>query len=311
MSAVKLVPPQPHESLQSQRQQSNMSLSNVVARFLCSSSAACIAEGMTFPIDTTRVRVQMTGKKVGMLTTATEMARLQGIGSFYSGIGPAMVRQFVQCGVNLGSYVPIRDALGADKDDSILKKGLAGAISGSLGQFIAIPTDIVKVRMQADNKTILLGGDPKYRGAFHCLRECYGEAGFLGMWRGATPSCIRSAVIHSSGLASYDASKAFMTKRVGLDSELTSTHIICSSISGITTSIFGCPFDVIKTRVMNHEHFATTTPRQILMETIRREGPGALFKGYIPTLSRIGPWQVIWLTAYEKFCIMATGQSKI
>ena len=310
MSAA-MVTPATNKKVQQQPAQQQSSLASIVPRFLCSSSAACIAEIFTFPIDTTRVRVQMTGKKVGMFATAAEVYQKQGFMTFYKGISPALVRQFVQCGMNLGTYVPIRNALGADKDQSVLKKGMAGAMSGSFGQFCAIPTDIVKVRMQADNKSILMGGQPKYNGALHCAQACYKEAGFLGMWRGATPSCTRSAAIHSSGLASYDTSKTLVVSRLGFDSEKTSTHILCSAISGVVSSTVGCPFDVIKTRVMNHDNFSTTTPRQILVETIRKEGVRALFKGYIPTLSRLGPWQVCWLTCYEKFCILATGQSKI
>eukprot|EP01064_Diplonema_japonicum_P023137 TRINITY_DN33591_c0_g1_i1.p1 TRINITY_DN33591_c0_g1~~TRINITY_DN33591_c0_g1_i1.p1 ORF type:complete len:300 (+),score=33.51 TRINITY_DN33591_c0_g1_i1:64-963(+) len=286
---------------------------DVGARFLCSSGAACIAEMFTFPIDTTRVRMQVvgtqkTGTKLGMFGTAKEVFKSQGIKAFYSGIPPAMIRQFVQCGVNLAAYLPIRNALGADKDHSFVKKGLAGAMSGAFGQFCAIPADIVKVRMQADNKTALQGGKPRYQSTSHAFKSIYQETGVTGLWRGATPSCGRSAAIHSTGLASYDSFKYILVSKTSLAADSSATHLLASSASGFLASAVGCPFDVIKTRVMNHTNHIS--PYQMVRMTLQNEGATALFKGFVPTLARLGPWQVMWLSFYERFCIIYTGDSK-
>ena len=275
-------------------------------RFLCSSTAACIAELFTYPIDTTRVRVQMAGRKVGMLTAAKDILKTQGSRAFYRGMGPAGLRQFIQCGTNLCAYVPIRNALSADKDESLLKKGAAGALSGSFGQLCAIPTDVVKVKMQGDRKCAD-SGQAKYQNARHCLRVTLQEKGVLGMWRGATPACGRSAMIHSVGLSSYDGFKTVLVKKGGFSSESSFTHVASASVSGALASLAGCPFDVVKTRVM----VQSQTPKAVLVHIMRHEGPRALFKGYLPTLSRLGPWQVMWLSCYERFCIAATGESKI
>jgi solute carrier family 25 uncoupling protein 27 len=43
----------------------------------------------------------------------------------------------------------------------------AGALSGSLGQLVANPFDVVKVRLQADGRLKALGQEPRYRGTFH------------------------------------------------------------------------------------------------------------------------------------------------
>ena len=287
------------------------------ARFVCSSTAACAAEIFTYPIDTTRVRMQVAKtatdrQKVGMVATGVDILRQQGMKGFYRGIPPAMIRQFIQCGINLAAYHPIRSALGADEDHSVIKKGIAGAMSGSFGQFCAIPADIVKVQMQADNKNTLNGGKPRYNGTAHAFKSIYSETGLLGLWRGATPSCCRSASIHGAGLASYDSFKYFIVSYGKMDAESSSTHIVASALSGFVASAVGCPFDVIKTRVMNHNVIeeGAITPLQVAAKTIKTEGATALFKGFVPTLARLGPWQVMWLTFYEKLCIQLTGASK-
>eukprot|EP01065_Artemidia_motanka_P050403 TRINITY_DN8619_c0_g1_i1.p1 TRINITY_DN8619_c0_g1~~TRINITY_DN8619_c0_g1_i1.p1 ORF type:complete len:298 (+),score=75.06 TRINITY_DN8619_c0_g1_i1:64-957(+) len=286
------------------------------ARFFCSSTAACVAEIFTFPIDTTRVRMQVQREaahtRLGMLGTARNVWHTQGTTAFYKGIPPAMLRQFVQCGVNLSLYLPIRNALGADRDHSVWKKGMAGAASGASGALCAVPTDVVKVRMQADVRQTLQGGTPRYTSTANAFKTIYQEGGAKALYRGTVPTCGRSAALHASGLASYDGFKNVLVKRGGMRAEDSKAHLLASAFSGAMSSAFGCPFDVIKTRVMNHVDAdkGTVTPARVLRETVRSDGARALFSGFIPTLMRLGPWQVMWLCVYERLCIVWTGQSK-
>ena len=53
------------------------------------------------------------------------------------------------------------------------RKGIvAGMSSGAIGQFIANPTDLVKVQMQTDGKRIAAGKQPLYRGTAHAVKVC-------------------------------------------------------------------------------------------------------------------------------------------
>eukprot|EP01063_Lacrimia_lanifica_P024103 TRINITY_DN32066_c0_g1_i1.p2 TRINITY_DN32066_c0_g1~~TRINITY_DN32066_c0_g1_i1.p2 ORF type:complete len:296 (+),score=105.63 TRINITY_DN32066_c0_g1_i1:67-954(+) len=289
--------------------QRNTSQSSTTTRFLCSSTAACIAEVFTYPVDTTRVRLQVLKDRRSMFQMMQVTMAKEGATAFYAGFAPALTRQFVQCGANLAAYIPIRDALGADKDDSLLKKGLAGGMSGAFGQFIAIPADLVKTRMQADVKGALVGKPPTYTNAAQALRMTFAEKGLLGMWTGATPAVSRSAAIHSTGLASYDGLKTAAVKVFGMDPDSAVTHTCASAASGFIGAAVGTPFDVIKTRVMNSEGKAS--PLAIAMRTVREEGFRGMFKGFVPTLTRFGPWQIIWLSSFEQISVLVTGHSKI
>lgn len=55
-------------------------------------------------------------------------------------------------------------------DLSLWKKFLAGAVSGAVGAFIANPTDVIKIRMQAE-------GPPRYKSFFHALGQIAREEG--------------------------------------------------------------------------------------------------------------------------------------
>lgn len=75
------------------------------------------------------------------------------------------------------------------------------------------------------------------------------------------------------------------------------------------------PLDVIRTRLMNQKRVlvasvngCASTPATKLYEgtihcalqTIRTEGPLALYKGFIPAWLRMGPWNIIFFITYEQ-----------
>jgi hypothetical protein len=85
----------------------------------------------------------------------------------YNGLGAAALRQAVYGGIGIGLYAPVRALMiGADvdpKDAPLWKRIAAGALTGAIGQTIASPTDVVKVRLQADGRLKSLGQAPRYK----------------------------------------------------------------------------------------------------------------------------------------------------
>lgn len=90
-------------------------------------------------------------------------------------------------------------------------------------------------------------------------------------------------------------------------------------ISG--SAVASNPIDVIRTRLMNQKRVsksltfagvnasaATVTPTQKIyngsidcaVQTVRNEGFRALYKGFIPTYLRMGPWNIIFFITYEQ-----------
>ena len=64
--------------------------------------------------------------------------------------------------------------------------------SGLLGSAFTTPTDICKVRLQADG----IGNRPRlYRGTIHCFTEIYRQQGFKGLYTGATPNMVRAVCL--------------------------------------------------------------------------------------------------------------------
>lgn len=87
-------------------------------------------------------------------------------------------------GARLGTYGPIKAALGGDKDHvSVLRNIVAGCLSGSFAAAVTNPIDLIKTRLQARNSP--------FNSAAQVVRFVVQEQGVTGLWTGTTPSVVR------------------------------------------------------------------------------------------------------------------------
>ena len=73
---------------------------------------------------------------------------------FFSRVFASALREGVYSTIRLGLYEPFKEFFG-EKDRSktpLYKKIMSGALSGSIGSAIANPTDLVKIRLQAEGR---------------------------------------------------------------------------------------------------------------------------------------------------------------
>lgn len=91
--------------------------------------------------------------------------------------------------------------------------------------------------------------------------------------------------MNSAQLVSYDTFKtAFLGQ--GMSDGLP-LHALASFLSGTIATTICSPADVIKSRVMHSTD--PLGPMHILTESLRKEGPGFLFKGWVPSWIRLTP----------------------
>ena len=95
--------------------------------------------------------------------------------------------------------------------------------------------------------------------------------------------------MNASQLVSYDFFKDLILSRQFMQDGF-AVHLISSAAAGTVATTICAPADVVKSRVMNMH--ATTRggsgPMTLLMESLRREGPRFLFKGWLPAWSESG-----------------------
>jgi len=283
-------------------------------------TSAFVAETVTYPLDITKTRLQIQGeiskhveKTVhsnphrGMLATAFGIVREEGAMKLWQGLTPALYRHVVYSGCRVNFYEILREKVfkkNADGTFPVWKAGTAGCLAGAAGQFFASPADLVKVNMQMEGKRRLEGKAARVKSAASAFRQIALEGGVRGLWRGWVPNVQRAALVNLGDLATYDTAKRFLLLKTSLK-EGPITHCLSSLQSGFVSSLLSTPADVIKARVMNQptrdgKGLLYSGSVDCIMKTIRQEGFFALYKGFLPTYTRLGPWYMLFWMTYEQ-----------
>jgi len=304
--------------------------------FLCGSTSAIIAETVTHPLDSAKTRLQMqfirfrfrlhaevspakdghpvTLQYRGVTRTIIGITKEEGMRSLFKGLPPAILRQCVKGGTQMSIYKIVRKVLNDMNPDvqftSLPQKVLAAAAAGAIGQFLGNPFDVVKVRLQMDGKRVLVGKQPRYAGTFDAFRVIFTKNGLFSFWNGVLPAMGRSAVSSGSGLATYDHIKEMLVSNFKLP-DASTTHLMASALSSLSSTFFGCPFDVIKTRIMEQSMMRPLYRNGVhcLIKTMHGEGLLGLYRGFIPTYFRIGPWQALFFLSYENLTRYLIGET--
>ncbi|CAH2065732.1 unnamed protein product, partial [Iphiclides podalirius] len=280
--------------------------------FIYGGLASIVAEFGTFPIDTTKTRLQIQGQKIdprhvelrytGMVDCFVKTSKQEGIKALYCGIWPAVLRQATYGTIKFGTYYSLKRALAARRPDAgtiehLPTNTFCAAFAGGLSSAIANPTDVLKVRMQT--------GEEK-RGVARCFASMYRAEGVRGLWRGVGPTSQRAALIAAVELPVYDACKRRLAPALG---DRPPNHLASSLLASLGSAVASTPLDVVRTRLMNQRRLKQDSgPRppiyrgtvDCFVQTVRNEGFRALYKGFVPTWLRMGPWNIIFFITYEQ-----------
>ncbi|KAI5743005.1 hypothetical protein M8J77_013532 [Diaphorina citri] len=272
--------------------------------FIYGGLASITAEFGTFPIDTAKTRLQVQGQQLdqqyaklkyrGMTDVLLQISRKDGFWALYSGISPAVIRQATYGTIKFGTYYSLKNFIveKTGQEDIVVNVGCAVA-AGILASSIANPTDVVKVRMQVVHSNSLVT----------CLHDIYTKEGVGAFWKGVSATAYRAAVIAAVELPVYDFCKLKLIKYFG---DSMANHFISSFIASLGSAVASTPIDVVRTRLMNQKHLKNQHVRvykgsiDCMLQTIKHEGFMALYKGFIPTWVRMGPWNIIFFITYEQ-----------
>ncbi|CAK9139427.1 unnamed protein product [Ilex paraguariensis] len=278
--------------------------------FFCSALAACFAEFCTIPLDTAKVRLQLqkrtasgeeagASKYKGMLGTIATIAREEGLLALWKGVIPGLHRQCLYGGLRIGLYEPVKAFLVGSShvgDVSLFNKILAAMITGALAIAVANPTDLVKVRLQAEGK--LPPGVPRlYSGALDAYHTIVKQEGLAALWTGLGPNIARNAIINAAELATYDQVKQTILKIPGFTDNIL-THLLAGMGAGFFAVCVGSPVDVVKSRMMGDSIYKSTL--DCFVKTLQIEGPSAFYKGFLLNFGRLGSWNVILFLTLEQ-----------
>ncbi|EGV97070.1 Conserved oligomeric Golgi complex subunit 3 [Cricetulus griseus] len=179
-----------------------------------------------------------------MLHALMRIGREEGLRALYSGIAPAMLRQASYGTIKIGTYQSLkRLAVERPEDETLLINVVCGILSGVISSAIANPTDVLKIRMQAQNSAI-------QGGMIGNFINIYQQEGTRGLWKGVSLTAQRAAIVVGVELPVYDITKKHLILS-GLMGDTVSTHFLSSFTCGLVGALASNPVDVVRTRMMN------------------------------------------------------------
>jgi len=296
--------------------------------------ASIIAGCSTHPLDLIKVRMQLQGEsspaaqlrpalafhshsigaaqtiaipppRVGLVSVGVKIFQQEGVAALFSGVSATVLRQTLYSTTRMGLY-DIMKTKWSDPTTGTLPlptKIGAGLIAGGIGAAVGNPADLSMVRMQADGR---LPADQRrnYKSVIDAISRMCKDEGVTSLWRGSSLTVYRAMLVTASQLASYDQVKESILEK-GVMKDGLGTHVTASFAAGFVAAVVSNPVDVIKTRVMNMKVEPGQAPPyagalDCVVKTVKAEGPMALYKGFVPTISRQGPFTVVLFVTLEQ-----------
>lgn len=235
----------------------------------------------------------------GMLRTIVVQ---EGVHGLYRGVSspllavtPAFAVSFWSCDLAknvLVEYEHERGNTHATKDNlSIAQVGLAGAFSGLPLACIFGPSERIKCLLQVDKS--------RYSGFADCAKQLYLEGGMASIFRGTFSCLLRDVPGNMAYFGTYEAMKRQLCYIEQRETPSTISILFSGGMAGVANWIVAIPFDVVKSRWQTAPTGKYRNLADVLLQTVRQEGPSALFRGLSAALLRAFPANAACLWGVE------------
>lgn len=287
-----------------------------------------VAGCSTHPLDLIKVRMQLQGEaptarpafalanaglptaqipRPGPISVGIRVVRTEGIPALFSGVSATVLRQVLYSTTRMGLYEMLKEQLqepGAKPGSlPLVKKIAAGLVAGGIGAAVGNPADVAMVRMQADGR-LPVNQRRNYSSVADAIARMVRQEGVTSLWTGSSLTVQRAMIVTASQLATYDQIKESIISHNIMKDGL-GTHVTSSFSAGFVAAVASNPVDVIKTRIMNMkpepgQPAPYSGALDCVVKTVKAEGPMALYKGFIPTVTRQGPFTVVLFVTLEQ-----------
>uniref|UniRef100_A0A7M5VH91 Uncharacterized protein n=1 Tax=Clytia hemisphaerica TaxID=252671 RepID=A0A7M5VH91_9CNID len=168
---------------------------------------------------------------------------------------------------------------------SILQYSFAGALSGVVSRFLGQPLDVIKIRLQLQNKE---AGQLKYTGVLNTCKLIFKEEGLFGFWKGHVPAQVLSIFYGSVQFASFERSRSFLNPYLCQRKEL--NDFLSGGNAGIVSSLFVHPLDLLRTRAVSNQAKQSLSLHILIKSTAQESGIRTFYQGIIPNLAYVYPY---------------------
>lgn len=297
---------------------------DMIRPFVIGGISGMAATSVIQPIDTVKVRIQISGENkakgaavsTNPLTIGRNILANEGVSSLYKGLDSALFRQATYTTARLGVYNYVFERVKREKGSvSFTNKLLISSLAGFIGALVGTPADLALVRFQSDG-TLPPAERRNYKNVIDAFGRIIKEEGFFSLWKGSTPTVLRALALNIMMLTSNDEIKERITKWKGLAKPDKASVFTASAISGFLSSFASLPFDNIKTKMQKQKpgpdgKLPYKSFFDCFAKTLSKEGLTGLWIGFFPTYYiRIAPHIMITLIVQDYLTRLLTPAKK-
>jgi len=268
-------------------------------------AVAGISEILTmYPLDVVKTRVQLqdnTAKGAdrynGMVDCFKKIIKNEGFSRLYRGIAAPIMMEAPKRATKFAAndeWGKIWKNFFGQATMTPALSVLTGASAGATESFVVVPFELVKIRLQ-DKAS-------KYNGMADVVKHIVKTDGVLGMYTGLESTLFRHIAWNAGYFGVIHQVKGALPKAETKQGAIVD-DLIAGSIGGTVGTILNTPFDVVKSRIQNTVKVPGVTPKYnwtipSVALVAKEEGFGALYKGFVPKVLRLGPGGGILLVVF-------------
>lgn len=173
---------------------------------------------------------------------------------------------------------------------------LTGATAGATEAFVVVPFELIKIRLQ-DRASA-----GKYAGMVDCVVKVVKAEGPLALYNGLESTLWRHILWNAGYFGVIFQVRELIPKADNKRGQMIN-DLIAGATGGTVGTILNTPMDVVKSRIQNSPKIAGSIPKYnwawpAVGTVLKEEGFGALYKGFLPKVLRLGPGGGILLVVF-------------
>ncbi|GMP85841.1 hypothetical protein CsSME_00038852 [Camellia sinensis var. sinensis] len=154
---------------------------------------------VTYPLDVLRLRLAVEPGYKTMSEVALNMLREEGVGSFYTGLGPSLIAIAPYIAVNFCIFDLMKKSLPEKYRKRTETSIVTALLSATLSTVMCFPLDTMRRQMQ-------MKGTP-YKTVLDAFSGIVARDGLIGLYRGFVPNALKTLPNSSIRLTSFDTVK--------------------------------------------------------------------------------------------------------
>jgi len=263
---------------------------NPVKSFLKGFATGFIEAIICYPTEFVKTQLQLQSKSnpeyAGIMDCARKTVRNHGPLALYRGAAPLILGSSVKQMVRWTTYQQLSNNFRDDNGNiGVIANMFCGACAGAAeATFAVTPIETIKTRCTDD----LRRGTGKYSGSFDATMKIIRSEGFMGIYRGLTPTIAKQA---TNQMIRFPIQVFYMNLLFQGDPEKKKNpwlNGLCGAAAGGTSVIMTMPQDTIKTRMQGEAaKDLYKNAFDCLKQTVSRNGVGFLWTGTWPRFVRV------------------------